>query len=96
MEIPVAVVDLDAVVRGEWAENEHRKEFTLSEAVAIKRALGPVEKAAAKERQGARTDKHPEKFSTSSTGRAADKIAKATRQAPHSSESRGRRRSRPG
>ena len=76
--IPVLVVDLDAVVRGEFAENAHRKDFTLSEAVAIKRALEPLEKAAAKERQGTRTDKHPGKLPTSSKGRAADKAAKAT------------------
>jgi N6-adenosine-specific RNA methylase IME4 len=52
-----------------------RKDFTLSEAVAIKRALEPIEKAAAKERQGTRTDKHLENFSTSSHGRALDKVA---------------------
>jgi ParB family chromosome partitioning protein len=51
-EISVTVVDLDSVVRGEFAENTCRKDFTLSEAVAIKRALEPLEKAAAKERQG--------------------------------------------
>jgi N6-adenosine-specific RNA methylase IME4 len=77
-DIPVTVVDLDSVVRGEFAENTCRKDFTLSEAVAIKRALEPLERAAAKERQGARTDKHPGKLPTSSTGRAADKAAKAT------------------
>ena len=27
--IPVTVIDLDAVVRGEYAENSHRKDFTL-------------------------------------------------------------------
>ena len=43
--IPATVVDLDAVVRGEFAENAHRKHFTLSEAVAIKRALKPLERA---------------------------------------------------
>ena len=48
--IPVTVIDLDDIVRGEFAENTHRKDFTLSEAVAIKRALEPLEKAAAKER----------------------------------------------
>jgi N6-adenosine-specific RNA methylase IME4 len=74
-EIPVNVVDLDAVVRGEFAENTVRKDFTLSEAVAIKRALEPLEKAAAKERQGTRTDQHPEKFSTGARGRALDKVA---------------------
>jgi hypothetical protein len=38
-KIAVTVIDLTAVVRGEFAENAHRKDFTLSEAVAIKRAL---------------------------------------------------------
>ena len=74
-EVPVNIVDLDAVVRGEFAENSLRKDFTLSEAVAIKRALEPLERADAKERQGERTDKHLEKFSTSSHGRALDKVA---------------------
>src|SRR5215831_10082155 len=73
--IPITVVDIDAIVRGEFAENAHRKDFTLSEAVAIKRALEPIERAAAKKRQGERRDKHPEKFSTSSNGRALDKVA---------------------
>src|SRR5436190_7546198 len=39
------------MVRAEFSENTHRKNFTPSEAVAIKRALEPLEKAAAKERQ---------------------------------------------
>ena len=77
-EIPVNVVDLDSVVRGEFAENTCRKDFTLSEAVAIKRALEPLQKVAARERQGTRTDKHPGKLPTSSKGRAADKVAKVT------------------
>jgi len=68
-------INLDQIVRNEFAENVERKDFSLSEAVAIKRALEPLEKAAAKERQGTRTDKHPEKFSTSSSGRALDKVA---------------------
>jgi ParB family chromosome partitioning protein len=37
--VPITVIDLDEIVRGEHAENAHRKDFTLSEAVAIKRAL---------------------------------------------------------
>ena len=77
-KIPVTIVDLDAVVAGEFAENTVRKDFTLSEAVAIKRALEPLERVAAKGRQGTRTDKHPGKLPTSSKGRAADKAAKAT------------------
>jgi ParB/RepB/Spo0J family partition protein len=48
--IPVNIIDLEAVTRGEFAENAVRKDFTLSEAVAIKRALEPLEKARAKER----------------------------------------------
>jgi N6-adenosine-specific RNA methylase IME4/ParB-like chromosome segregation protein Spo0J len=73
--IPVTVVDLDEIARGEFAENAVRKDFTLSEAVAIKRALEPLEKAAAKERMCA--GKPLEKFSEGN-GRALDKIAKAT------------------
>jgi N6-adenosine-specific RNA methylase IME4 len=80
-EIPVNVIDLDAVVRGEYAENVHRKDFTLSEAVAIKRALEPVERAAAKDRQregGRRGGEGSGKLPEASTGNAADKAAKAT------------------
>jgi ParB family chromosome partitioning protein len=52
--VPVTVVYLDGEnVRGEFAENAVRKDFTLSEAVAIKRALEPIERAKAKERQAA-------------------------------------------
>jgi hypothetical protein len=67
-EVPVNIVDLDAVVRGEFAENNLRKDFTLSEAAAIKRALEPLERAAAKERQGERTDKHRRNFPQVRTG----------------------------
>jgi ParB family chromosome partitioning protein len=80
-EIPVNVIDLDAVVRGEYAENVNRKDFTLSEAVAIKRALEPVERAAAKDRQregGRRGGEGSGKLPEASTGNAADKAAKAT------------------
>jgi ParB/RepB/Spo0J family partition protein len=70
-EIPATVVDLDAVVKGEFAENLHRKDFTLSEAVAIKRALEPIERAAAKKRMLA--GKPSEKFSEG--GNALDKVA---------------------
>jgi ParB-like chromosome segregation protein Spo0J len=77
-EIPVTVVALDNIVRGEFAENTARKDFTLSEAVAIKHALEPIERAEAKKRQGERTDKHLGKLPTSSKGRAGDKAAKAT------------------
>jgi hypothetical protein len=50
--IPYTLIplNLDQIVRGEFAENAVRKDFTLSEAVAIKRALEPLERARAKER----------------------------------------------
>jgi N6-adenosine-specific RNA methylase IME4/ribosomal protein S14 len=79
--IPVNIVDLDAVVRGEFAENTQRKDFTWSEAVAIKRALEPIEQAAAKERQregGRHGGKGSGKLPEASKGNAADKAAKAT------------------
>jgi hypothetical protein len=49
--IPTTVVDLEQIVRGEAAENRDRKNFTPLEAVALKRTLEPLLKAAAKERQ---------------------------------------------
>jgi ParB-like chromosome segregation protein Spo0J len=78
-DVQVTVIDLDSVVRGEFAENVHRKDFTLSEAVAIKRALEPIERAAAKERQreGGR-HKGSGNLPEASKGNAADKAAKAT------------------
>jgi N6-adenosine-specific RNA methylase IME4 len=50
-DVPVTVVDLADIVRGEFAENAHRKDFLPSEIDAIRRALEPLEKAAAKKRQ---------------------------------------------
>jgi N6-adenosine-specific RNA methylase IME4/ParB-like chromosome segregation protein Spo0J len=47
------IVPLNDIVRGEAAENFARKDFTLSEAVAIKRAIEPEVKAAAVERMKA-------------------------------------------
>jgi ParB/RepB/Spo0J family partition protein len=49
-EIPVTIVDLGEVIRGELAENAIRKDFLPSEIDAIRRAMEPIEKAAAKER----------------------------------------------
>ena len=72
--IPVHVVNLDEIVRGEWAENADRKDFTPSESVAIRRALEPMLKAEARERQGARSDLRGTSPNVN-VGRAADKIA---------------------
>jgi N6-adenosine-specific RNA methylase IME4 len=80
-QVSVTTVDLDQIVRGEFAENYQRKDFTLSEAVAIKRALEPIERAEAKERQrdgGRRGGKASGKLPTPVRGRAADKAAQAT------------------
>ncbi len=80
-EIPVTVVDLDKLVRGEFAENIYRKALTPSEAVAIARALEPLEKEAAKQRQreGARRGgKGRASLPTPDKGRARDKAAQAT------------------
>jgi len=54
--VPVNVVDLDQIVRGEFAENAHRKDFTPSELVAIGEEIECLERERAKQRQGTRTD----------------------------------------
>jgi N6-adenosine-specific RNA methylase IME4 len=72
--IPVTVVDIDDIARGEYAENTLRKDFTLSEAVAVKRALEPIERATARERMVA-AHASPEKFSEQANGNALDKVA---------------------
>jgi N6-adenosine-specific RNA methylase IME4 len=80
VEVPVRIVDLDSLVRGEFAENVHRKDFTLSEAVAIMQALEPLEREAAKERQregGRRGGEGSGKLPEASKGNAADKAARA-------------------
>ncbi len=42
--VPVNVVDIAEIVRGEFAENAARKDFLPSEVDAIRRAMGPVVK----------------------------------------------------
>ena len=79
-DIPVTVVDIAEIVRGEHAENSVRKDFTLSEAVAIKRKIEPAIMAEAKERMSL----SPGRGKTGAVlapelkGKARDKIAKAT------------------
>src|ERR1700730_16297644 len=55
-DVPVMVVDLLQAARGEAHENFVRKEMLPSEIVALKRAIEPVERREARERQGSRTD----------------------------------------
>lgn len=73
-EVPVNVVDLQNIVRGEHDENAVRKDFTITEAVAIGQAMEPAERQAAKERQGYEA-LSSENFSELKPGRALDKVA---------------------
>jgi N6-adenosine-specific RNA methylase IME4 len=78
--VPVTFVDLQQVIRGEFAENAYRKDFLPSEIDAIRRALLPLEKAAAKERQRKHGGTAPGRKKQSgqisrSDGRVRDKIA---------------------
>jgi ParB family transcriptional regulator, chromosome partitioning protein len=52
-KVPVTVLDLDKVIRGEVAENIFRQDFRPSEMVAIAKALEPHLRKEAKARQGA-------------------------------------------
>lgn len=77
-EIPVHIVDLEEIVRGEWSENANRKDFTPTEIVAIKRALDPRLKAEARNRQseaGKFKSEASGKFPEASKGRSADHLA---------------------
>lgn len=78
-EIPVHVVDIDATVKGEYAENEYRKPFLPSEAVAIKRVMEPLEKAEAKKRQRKSKERGKKggQVAQPLRGRAADRAANA-------------------
>jgi ParB-like chromosome segregation protein Spo0J len=72
-EVPITEVDLDQVARGELAENSDRKDFLPSEIDAIRKALAPIEEAAAKERmsEGGKVGK----LSTpSGAGKTRDKV----------------------
>lgn len=71
--IPVHVVDIDAIVRGEFAANALRKDFTPSELVAIGQELERVEREQAKERKA--HDGRPGKLPERQTGDARDKVA---------------------
>jgi ParB family transcriptional regulator, chromosome partitioning protein len=49
-EVPVNVVNLKDIVKGEFHENANRKDFTISEIVEIKKSIEPMEIEKAKER----------------------------------------------
>ena len=73
-EIPVHVVNLDEIIRGEFAENMHRKDFTASEIAEIADAVEELERERAKKRQGTRTDL-VENCPDVNFGKTRDKIA---------------------
>ena len=75
-EIPVTVVDLYQAARGEAHENFVRKDLLPSEIVALKRAIEPMERREARQRQGSRADLcHPATVAERQ-GDARDKIAR--------------------
>src|SRR5271163_1775437 len=55
-DVPVTVVDLLQAARGEAHENFIRKDLLPSEIVALKRAIEPLERREARQRQGSRAD----------------------------------------
>ncbi len=61
--IPVHVVDLEEVIRGEFAENVHRKDFSPSELVAIGQEVERIERERARwgKAHGGRSGKLPER-----------------------------------
>ena len=76
-DIPVTVIDLDAIVRGECDENQKRKDWTPTEAVEIAKALEPMEREAARDRYYATRPGVDVKFTPTERGAAMDKVADA-------------------
>jgi N6-adenosine-specific RNA methylase IME4 len=67
--VPVHVVDIDSIARGELGENACRKDFTPSELVAIAATVERRERELAQQRMTLG------KVSTGSTGKTRDKVA---------------------
>jgi N6-adenosine-specific RNA methylase IME4 len=76
--IPCHVIAVDAVVAGEWDENAQRKDFSPTEAVAIKRTLQDVLKRIAAARPTTQRAAPGRKAAGEGTGRVNDKIGKLT------------------
>jgi N6-adenosine-specific RNA methylase IME4/ParB-like chromosome segregation protein Spo0J len=79
-DVPVTVVDLYQAARGEAHENFVRKDLLTSEIVALKRAIEPLERREARERQGHKADLcHPATVAEgqgAAPGDTRDKIAR--------------------
>ncbi len=74
--VRISIIDLEHVALGEQHENLVRKDLLPSEIVALKRALEPIEREAARQRQGRRTDLHPATLAESEKGDTRDKLAR--------------------
>lgn len=70
-EIEVRVIDMPSIVVGENAENEVRKDFSPSERVAIARAIADE----LGNRQGERTDQHPQNIAEVKKGQETREFA---------------------
>jgi N6-adenosine-specific RNA methylase IME4/ParB-like chromosome segregation protein Spo0J len=75
-DVPVTVIDLYQAARGEAHENLVRKDLLPSEIVALKRAIEPLERRAARERQGSRADLCLPATVAECQGDARDRIAR--------------------
>ena len=75
-EVPVTMVDLYQAARGEAHENFVRKDLLPSEMVALKRAIEPLERREARQRQGSRADLCRPATVAEGQGDARDKIAR--------------------
>ena len=81
--IPATIINLEKVVRGEYAENFFRKAFTPTEMADIADAIEPIERASAKLRQREHGKTAPGKKRSGEIphsdgkGRALDKVSKA-------------------
>ena len=75
-EIPARFVNLDSLLSGEYAENEFRKDFTVSERVEIGKALEGELSAKAEKRMKAGVHNPPENF-PEGKGDTRDLAAKA-------------------
>jgi N6-adenosine-specific RNA methylase IME4 len=78
LPIPCHVIDVDAIVRGEWDENAERKDFEPSEAIKIKRTLESVMRKLAATRPAAERAAPGRKASGAGAGEARDKVARLT------------------
>jgi ParB-like chromosome segregation protein Spo0J len=73
-EIPVRVVEIETIARGEYAENEMRKDFTPSEKVPILQTLDRKQRGGNQTHRADRPDKHKAaKLSGFSSRKVADR-----------------------